>query len=133
MPYNTPDSEEFRIFHRGFQDNKAVLRHHCLTSQGMPHTKRRPEMPRYLVERKFPEGLNIPINNDGGNVCSDVIARNAEGGVTWIQSFVSPDRKQSFCIYDAPNPEAITTAAQKNALPVTRITEVRVLDPYFYH
>ena len=91
------------------------------------------KMPRYLVERAFPDGLNIPINGDGNNICSGVVARNAEGGVTWIQSFVSPDRKQTFCIYDAPNSEAIKTAAQKNALPVTRITEVRVLDPYFYH
>ena len=90
-------------------------------------------MPRYLVERAFPDGLNIPINKDGDHICSGVVARNAEGGVTWIQSFVSPDRKQTFCIYDAPNSEAIKIAAQKNALPVTRITEVRVLDPYFYH
>ena len=91
------------------------------------------KMPRYLVERAFPDGLNIPINKDGDHICSGVVVRNAEGGVTWIQSFVSPDRKQTFCIYDAPNSEAIKTAAQKNALPVTRITEVRVLDPYFYH
>jgi hypothetical protein len=46
---------------------------------------------------------------------------------------VSADRKQTFCIYDAPNPEAVKTVAEKNALPVTKITEVRVLDPYFYH
>lgn len=90
-------------------------------------------MPRYMVERAFPDGLNIPINKDGDNVCSGVVARNAVDGVTWLQSFVSADRKQTFCIYDAPNPEAVKTAAQKNALPVTRITEVRVLDPYFYH
>ena len=90
-------------------------------------------MPRYLVERKFPDGLNIPMNKDGDKVCGGVVARNAEDGVTWIQSFVSSDRKQTFCIYDAPNPEAVKTVAEKNALPVTRITEVRVLDPYFYH
>jgi hypothetical protein len=86
-----------------------------------------------MVERTFPDGLNIPINNDGDKVCGGVVARNAEGGVTWIQSFVSSDRKQSFCVYDAPNPEAVKTVAQKNALPVNKITEVRVLDPYFYH
>ena len=90
-------------------------------------------MPRYMVERKFPDGLNIPINNDGDKVCGGVVARNAENGVTWIQSFVSADRKQTFCIYDAPNPEAVKTVAEKNALPVNNITEVRVLDPYFYH
>ena len=66
-------------------------------------------------------------------ICDGVVSRNAEGGVTWVQSFVSLDRKQTFCIYDAPSPEAIRQAARKSALPVDKITEVRVLDPYFYH
>ena len=90
-------------------------------------------MPRYVVERSFPDGLNIPVNDDGVGICGGVIARNADGGVTWVQSFVSSDRKQSFCIYDAPSPEAIRSVARKNVLPVDRITEVRVLGPYVYH
>jgi Protein of unknown function (DUF4242) len=90
-------------------------------------------MPRYVVERSFPDGLNIPVNNDGAGICGAVVARNAEGQVTWVQSFVSADRKQTFCIYDAPTADAIRKAADKSALPVDKITEVRVLDPYFYH
>lgn len=90
-------------------------------------------MPRYMVERTFPDGLNIPANDEGANACGGVIARNSEGGVTWVQSFVSADKRQTFCIYDAPSPEAIRQAAQKSALPVNQITEVRILDPYFYH
>lgn len=90
-------------------------------------------MPRYMVERTFPDGLNIPVNNEGAGACIGVVARNAEGGVTWVQSFVSSDKKQTFCIYDAPSPDAIRQAAQRTSLPVTKITEVRVLDPYFYH
>jgi len=90
-------------------------------------------MPRYMVERQFPDGLNIPINRDGEKVCGGVVEHNATEGVTWIQSFVSADRKKTFCIYDAPNPKAVKTVAEKNALPVNTITEVRVLDPYFYH
>jgi hypothetical protein len=35
-------------------------------------------------------------------------------------------------VYDAPSPEAIREAATQNELPVDQITEVRVLDPYFY-
>ena len=35
-------------------------------------------------------------------------------------------------MYDAPNPEAIRRAAERNGLPVDRITRVTVLDPYFY-
>ena len=53
-------------------------------------------------------------------------------GVSWVHSYVTPDRQTSFCIYDGPNPDAIRRAAQTNQLPVDRITEVRVLDPYFY-
>lgn len=90
-------------------------------------------MPRYLVERTFPSGLAIPTNAAGAEVCGLVIARNGEGGVTWVHSYVSPDKMQTFCIYDAPSPEAIRSAARRNELPVDKITEVRVLDPYFYH
>ena len=60
-----------------------------------------------------------------------MIRVNARGGVTWLHSFVTPDRRRSFCIVDAPSPEAIRLAAQATALPVDRITEVRVFDPYF--
>jgi hypothetical protein len=35
-------------------------------------------------------------------------------------------------VYDAPNPETIRRAADRNGLPVDRITRVTVLDPYFY-
>ena len=89
-------------------------------------------MPRYMVERTFPEGLHIPINADGAKACLGVVDRNAEGGVTWVHSYVSKDKSQTFCVYDSPTPEAVRTAAEKNGLPVGQITEVRVLDPYFY-
>lgn len=89
-------------------------------------------MPRYMVERSFPTGLHIPCTADGANACLNVVDRNATGQVNWVQSFVSADKQQTFCIYDAPDPAAIEAAADHNGLPVGRITEVRVLDPYFY-
>jgi hypothetical protein len=52
--------------------------------------------------------------------------------VTWVHSYVTPDKKKTFCIYDAPMPEAIHMAAKRNNLPVDSITQVNVLDPYFY-
>jgi hypothetical protein len=52
--------------------------------------------------------------------------------VTWVHSYVTPDRRRTFCIYDAQTPEAIRKVAERNELPVDRITEVSVLDPYFY-
>ena len=89
-------------------------------------------MPRYVVERTFPEGLCVPIDNGGGELCRAVIGRNAEEGVTWISSFVSDDTTRTFCIYDAPTPEAIRKTAARNELPVDRITQMSVLNPYFY-
>ncbi len=89
-------------------------------------------MARYLIERTFPDGLAIPINADGAASCCAVVKGNAESDVTWVHSYVTPDRKRTFCIYDAPNPEAIRRAGELNGLPVDRVTEVRVLDPYFY-
>lgn len=89
-------------------------------------------MPRYLVEREFPEALVIPINADGRKALDGVIANNGELGVTWVHSYVGPDRRQTFCIYDAPTPDAIREVARLNGLPVGRITQVSVLDPYSY-
>ena len=89
-------------------------------------------MPRYLIERSFPQGLSIPLNDDGKKALAGVVANNAEHGVSWLHSYVNPDRTQTFCIYDAPTPEAIRKVADCNGLPVDRITEVSVLDPYFY-
>jgi hypothetical protein len=61
-----------------------------------------------------------------------VAERNAEEGITWISSFVSEDQTRTFCGYDAPTAEAIRKAAIDSELPVGQITQVRVLNPYFY-
>ncbi len=89
-------------------------------------------MPRYLVERTFPDTFSIPLNEAGAAVCQTMVNTNAEALVTWVHSYVTPDKKKTFCIYDAPSPEAIRQVARKNHLPVDKITEVSVLDPYFY-
>jgi hypothetical protein len=89
-------------------------------------------MPRYLVERDFGDGLGVSMDEAGAEACRKIIEINAEYGVTWIRSYVTHDRKRTFCIYDGPSPEAIRRAAHFNDLPVTQIAEVRVLDPYFF-
>jgi hypothetical protein len=92
----------------------------------------RNDLPRDVVQRTFPEGLETPVANGGAERCRGVVERNAEEGVTWIRSFVSEDKTRTFCIYDAPSPEAIRKTAARNELPVDEITRVTVLDPYFY-
>jgi hypothetical protein len=85
-----------------------------------------------MVERTFPDGLNIPMTEDGARACLGVVGKNAKSGVTWVHSYVSDDKRKTYCIYDGPSPEAIRRTAADNGLPVDRITEVTVLSPYFY-
>lgn len=89
-------------------------------------------MTRYLIERTFPGGLDLRSDEHGVNATAKIVEANAELGVTWVHSYVSPDRTTTYCVYDGPSPEAIRKAAEKTGLPVDRISEVRVLDPYFY-
>lgn len=89
-------------------------------------------MPRYVVEREFPDGLRIPVDEMGAKACLTLVDGNLTDQVTWIHSYVSADKRRTFCVYDAPSPEAIRRSANRNRLPVDRITEVLVLDPYFY-
>jgi hypothetical protein len=47
-------------------------------------------MPRYLVERSFPDGLAIPIDEGGAKTCQVVVDHNTAEGVTWVHSYVTP-------------------------------------------
>lgn len=88
-------------------------------------------MPRYVVQRTFPQGLEAPVAGGGAEIYRTVIERYADDGVTWLHSYVSADKHTTFCVCDAPT-EAIGKTAARNNLPVDPITQVRVLDPYFY-
>jgi hypothetical protein len=60
-----------------------------------------------MVERSFPDGLQIPVTAEGQAACLGVVDRNQEVAVTWVHSYVS--------VYDGPNPNAIRNAAERNA------------------
>jgi hypothetical protein len=81
-------------------------------------------MPRYLVERSFSGSPELAVDA--------VVERNVDDGVTWMYSYVNEDTGTMLCLYEAPSPEAIRRAARRSDLPVDRITQVRVLDPYSY-
>jgi hypothetical protein len=89
-------------------------------------------MARYIVERTFPDGLGLPVSEEGAAAAQEIVARNAELGVTWVHSYVNDDKTKTFCVYDGPDPESIRRAAERSGLPVDRISKVTVLDPYFY-
>ena len=89
-------------------------------------------MARYIIERTFSDGLNFPTGTEGRKTAAQVGATNATEGVHWVHSYVSDDDRMTFCVYDAPSPEAVRKVAERNGLPVDRITEVHVLDPHLY-
>lgn len=82
-------------------------------------------MPRYLVEGEVAVGAQLPPAD-----LDRIIERNLMGSVTWICSFVG-DRR-AYALYEGPHPEAVRRAAGTSGLDVTRVSEVKLLDPYAY-
>ena len=76
-------------------------------------------MPMYLIERNFAEQLEM--TSDDVTLIEHI---NADEGVSWLFSFLSADRHRSYCLYEAPSPDAILTAAKRAGIPADAITEV---------
>ena len=77
-------------------------------------------MPIFMVERNFAEELEPSFEiADGINRIND------DAGVRWMYSFLSADKRKTYCLYEAPSPEAIRTAATRAGLPADVIVEVR--------
>jgi hypothetical protein len=81
-------------------------------------------MPLYLIERNFAEKLDL--NADGVVAVSKI---NGEVGVNWLFSFLSADKRKTYCLYEAKNPEAIREAARRANLPADVIVEVSEARP----
>ena len=76
-------------------------------------------MPIFMVERQFAEEL------EGVTEVADGINRiNDEEGVRWLYSFLSADKRKTYCLYEAPTPDAIRKAATRAGLPADVIVEV---------
>jgi hypothetical protein len=76
-------------------------------------------MPRFMIERNFAEQLEL--TRDGATAVKQV---NADVGVQWLFSFLSADKKKTYCLYEAPNAEAIREAARRLNIPADVIVEV---------
>jgi Protein of unknown function (DUF4242) len=76
-------------------------------------------VPLYLIERNFAEQLDL--SSDDVTLLEEI---NADEGVSWLVSFLSADRLRSYCLYEAPSPDAILTAARRAGIPADAITEV---------
>jgi hypothetical protein len=76
-------------------------------------------MPIFMVERRFAEELEA-----AADVIDGINRINDEEGVRWLYSFLSADRRKTYCLYEAPSPEAIRRAAARAELPADVIVEV---------
>lgn len=76
-------------------------------------------MPIFMIERRYAEELEASAELlDGINRIND------EEGVRWLYSFLSADKRKTYCLYEAPSPEAIRRAAARAQLPADVIVEV---------
>ncbi len=76
-------------------------------------------MPLFVVERTFAEQLEL--TGDDVKLIEEI---NADEGVRWLFSFLSADRRRTYCLYEAPTAAAIRSAAERGNVPVDVIIEV---------
>ena len=81
-------------------------------------------MPLFLIERNYAEQLELTV--DGVSAVSEI---NGEIGVNWLFSFLSADKRKSYCLYEAKNSDAILEAARRANLPADVIIEVSQVHP----
>ena len=84
-------------------------------------------MPLYVIERNFADQLEL--TDDDVRLIQTV---NGDEGVHWLFSFLSADKKKTYCLYEAPNAEAIREAAQRLNVPADEIIEVGELRPEMF-
>jgi hypothetical protein len=76
-------------------------------------------MPLYMIERNFAEQLNL--NPAIATAVSEV---NTDVGIHWLFSFLSADKRKTYCLYEAANPELIREAARRLNIPADAIVEL---------
>jgi hypothetical protein len=76
-------------------------------------------MPLYVIERTFADQLDL--TNDDVKLIDEI---NADEGVRWLFSFLSADRLRTYCLYEAPSPDAVMAAAQRANIPADAVVEV---------
>jgi Protein of unknown function (DUF4242) len=81
-------------------------------------------MPLYVIERRYAEQLEI--SSEGVRQLEDI---NADEGVHWLFSFLTADKRQTYCLYEAPSPDEIMAAARRANLPADVIVEVDQVSP----
>ena len=81
-------------------------------------------MPLFLIERSFAEQLELT-----GDDVRLIESINADAGVQWLFSFLTADRRKTYCLYEAPSPDTIRAAAKRANLPADIVLEVERVSP----
>jgi len=84
-------------------------------------------MPRFPIERNFAEA--IEVTKEGADQVRQI---NDEEGVRWLFSFLSPDKRKTYCLYEAPNADAIRIAARRANIPADVVIEVSEIRPEMF-
>ena len=78
-------------------------------------------MPVFMVERRFADVLEVDAE-----IAEGINRINGDEDVHWLYSFLSADKRKTYCLYEAPSAEAIRRAAERAGLPVDVVVEVTV-------
>jgi len=76
-------------------------------------------VPTYVIERNFAEQLDLT-----GDDVKLIEEANADEGVRWLFSFLSADRRRSYCLYEAPSADSVLAAARRAGIPADSVIEV---------
>jgi len=86
-------------------------------------------MPKYIIEREIPGAGNLSAEElKGISQTSCGVLREMNSQTQWLESFVTGDK--IYCVYIAPNKDAIREHAERGGFPANSIAEVKsVIDP----
>ena len=76
-------------------------------------------MPVFMIERRFADDLDVSKEDAEG-----INRINDDEGVRWLYSFLSADRRKTYCLYEAPSPDAIRRAAVRAGIPADVVMEM---------
>src|SRR6478752_6720158 len=94
-------------------DGPAVRLRHSARTEGDD------TVPIFMVERHFAEQLDP--TDEGLRLINEI---NADEDVRWLTSFLSADKRRTYCLYDAVSAAAILRAAERAGIPADAIVEV---------
>lgn len=86
-------------------------------------------MPKYVIEREIPGAGSMSADQlqTASQRSCDVVGKIGHG-LQWVESFVTENKL--YCIYIAPDEDAIREHARQSGFPANRISRVaQVIDP----